>query len=49
VVKTLWSFMKTRYRGLAKNAVRAFTMFGLANLYRLRHRLLPRGFTPCLT
>ena len=25
-----------------------FTMFGLANLYRVRHRLLPRGRTACL-
>jgi IS5 family transposase len=49
VVKTLWGFTKTRYRGLAKNATRAFAMFGLANLYRLRHRLLPRGFRPRLT
>ena len=49
VVKRLWSFAKVRYRGLAKNLARAQTMFGLANLYLLRRRLLPRGFTPCLT
>jgi IS5 family transposase len=49
VVKFLWGFMKVRYRGIAKNAARAFTMFGLANLYRVRRRLLPRGFRPCLT
>jgi IS5 family transposase len=49
VVKTLWGFTKVRYRGVAKNAARAFTMFGLANLYRVRHRLLPRGFAPGLT
>ena len=49
VVKRLWGFTKVRYRGLAKNAARAFTLFGLANLYLLRRRLLPRGFTPCLT
>ena len=49
VVKRLWSFTKVRYRGLAKNLARAQTMFGLANLYLLRRRLLPRGFTPCLT
>ncbi len=41
VVKYLWGFMKVRYRGLAKNAARAYTMFGLANLYRMRRRLLP--------
>lgn len=39
VVKRLWGFMKVRYRGLAKNAARAFTMFGLANLYMARHRM----------
>ena len=49
VVKRLWQFMKVRYRGLAKNTARAFTMFGLANLYLLRRRLLPRGWVPCLT
>ena len=49
VVKRLWGFVKVRYRGLAKNLARAQTMFGLANLYLLRRRLLPTGFTPCLT
>jgi len=41
VVKQLWSFTTVRYRGLAKNLARAQTMFALANLYQLRHRLLP--------
>jgi IS5 family transposase len=41
VVKRLWGFTKVRYRGLAKNLARAQTMFALANLYALRHRLLP--------
>lgn len=41
IVKRLWGFMKVRYRGLAKNAARAFTMFGLANLYMSRHRMQP--------
>lgn len=41
VIKQLWGFQKTRYRGLAKNLARAQTMFALANLYALRHRLLP--------
>ena len=49
VVKRLWGFLKTRYRGLAKNLARAYTMFGLANLYLVRRRLLPRGWNPCLT
>jgi len=41
VVKRLWGFSKVRYRGIAKNAARAFTLFALANLYLLRHRLRP--------
>ena len=43
VVKRLWGFAKVRYRGLAKNTARAFAVFALANLYLLRHRLLPAG------
>ncbi|MGH7525351.1 MAG: hypothetical protein ACREMX_01455, partial [Gemmatimonadales bacterium] len=49
VVKRLWGFMTVRYRGLAKNRARAFTLFGLANLYLVRRRLLPPGWDPCLT
>ncbi len=49
VVKRLWGFTKVRYRGLKKNAARAFTMFGLANLYLVRRRLLPPSWIPCLT
>lgn len=49
VVKRLWGFMKVRSRGLAKNTARAFTMFGLANLYLVRRRLMPPGWVPCLT
>jgi IS5 family transposase len=41
VVKRLWGFTKVRYRGLAKNTARLYTSFALANLYLLRHRLLP--------
>jgi len=41
VIKRLWGFDKTRYRGIAKNLARAQTMFALANLYAVRHRLLP--------
>lgn len=48
VVKQLWGFEKTRYRGLAKNLARAQTMFALANLYAVRHRLLPPGVTCAL-
>jgi IS5 family transposase len=42
VVKQLWGFQKVRYRGIAKNLARAQTMFALANLYAVRHWLLPR-------
>ena len=41
VVKNLWGFTKVRYRGLAKNTARLYTMFALANLYLLRRRLMP--------
>jgi IS5 family transposase len=40
VVKRLWGFTKVRYRGLAKNATRAFAALMLANLYLLRRRLV---------
>lgn len=43
IVKRLWGFDKTRYRGIEKNLARAQTMFALANLYALRHRLMPSG------
>jgi IS5 family transposase len=43
VVKQLWGFVKVRYRGLLKNLARAHTMFGLANLYQVRHQLSPSG------
>ena len=33
VVKKLWGFGKVRYRGLAKNATRAFVTLGLANKF----------------
>src|SRR5690606_3572997 len=39
VIKTLWGFRKTRYRGLAKNTARVYTMFALSNLYMLRRSL----------
>ncbi len=40
VVKRLWGFTKVCYRGLAKNASRAFTTLAFANLYLSRHRLV---------
>lgn len=45
VVKRLWGFDKVRYRGLAKNTARVYTLFALANLYLVRYRLLPPGAT----
>lgn len=43
VIKTLWGFAKVRYRGIYKNTVRALALFALANLYRVRRRLMPQG------
>jgi len=43
VIKQLWGFEKVRYRGIRKNLARAQTMLALANLYAVRHRLLPPG------
>ena len=40
VVKRLWGFGNVRYRGLAKNATRAFTALALANIYLARQRLM---------
>ena len=40
VVKRLWGFAKVRYRGLVKNATRAFTALALANIYLGRQRLM---------
>lgn len=40
VVKRLWGFTKVRYRGLTKNACRAFTALALANIYLARRRLM---------
>lgn len=41
IVKQLWGFAKVRYRGIAKNAARAFTSFALANLYLMRRCISP--------
>jgi IS5 family transposase len=42
-IKQLWGFAKVRYRGLKKNTARVFALMALANLYRVRHRLMPQG------
>jgi IS5 family transposase len=38
VLKRLWGFAKVRYRGLAKNANRAFTALAMVNLYLAARR-----------
>ncbi len=48
VVKRQWGFTKVRYRGLAKNRARAYTLFALANLYMVRRKLMPPGATCAL-
>lgn len=40
VIKRLWGFAKVRYRGMEKNAGRAFTALALANIYLSRNRLM---------
>jgi IS5 family transposase len=40
VVKRQFGFNKVRYKGLAKNATRAFVALGLANIYLARKRLV---------
>ena len=39
VVKHLWGYRKTRYRGLARNAAQVYTLFALANFYMARKEL----------
>ena len=39
IVKDLWGYTKTRYRGIEKNATQVFTLFALANLYLCRREL----------
>ena len=40
VIKRIFGFAKTRYKGLEKNAHRLFVTCALTNLYRVRRRLL---------
>jgi IS5 family transposase len=40
VVKVLWGHAKVRYKGIAKNLAQMYALFALANVFRLRHRLL---------
>lgn len=43
ILKRVFGFEKTRYRGLAKNHNRLCACFALANLYLHRKRLAPLG------
>lgn len=40
VVKRLWGHTKVRYRGIRKNLARMHTLFALANVYRVRRKLM---------
>ena len=40
VIKRLWGFGKVRYRGLEKNATRAFTALALSNIFMCRKRFM---------
>ena len=40
VLKRQFGYLKTRYRGLAKNRAQLFTLFALGNLFLVRRRLL---------
>lgn len=40
IIKRIFGFAKTRYKGLEKNAHRLFVTCALANLYMVRRRLL---------
>ena len=39
IIKRIFGFVKTRYKGLAKNAHRLFVTCALTNLYLMRRRL----------
>jgi transposase, IS5 family len=40
VIKRQFGYVKTRYRGLAKNRAQIFTLFALGNLFLVRRKLL---------
>lgn len=42
VVKCVFGYVKTRFKGLVKNTVQIVTLFALANLYAARKHLLPK-------
>ena len=40
VIKCLWGYRKTRYRGIQKNANQLKMLFALTNLFKMRNKLL---------
>lgn len=40
VIKRQFGYLKTRYRGLAKNRAQLFTLFALGNLFSMRRKLM---------
>ena len=40
VLKCQWGYRKVRYRGLAKNTAQLWSLFGLANVYLARKKLM---------
>ena len=43
VVKRQFGYLKVRYRGLTKNTAQLHTLFALANIWMVRHRLIATG------
>jgi IS5 family transposase len=43
IVKRQFGYLKTRYRGLAKNTAQLVVLFALANVYQVRRMLLPQA------
>lgn len=40
-IKRQFGYVKTRFRGLAKNTAQLNTLFALSNLWKVRRQLLP--------
>jgi IS5 family transposase len=40
VIKCQFGYVKTRYRGLAKNRAQLYTLFALDNLFLMRRKLM---------
>ena len=41
VIKSIFTYKKTRYKGIAKNDMQLNMLFGLSNLYMVRGKLRP--------